>query len=136
MRRSTLESNARWKKNSERDGRILYRFRQAELRHERNHSLMNTEPITDDEAPAPRRGVDLPDNPRVVALADALDCLTEADFRALAKIKPSTAEAWRKRGHGPAYILLGNRVLYPKEALRKYLKELQRERRIDPRSLL
>lgn len=98
---------------------------------------MDTQTDTsDDDAPAPRRGPELPDGDRVAALADSLDCITEADMMALAKIKRSTAESWRKRGQGPAHILLGNRVLYPKEALRKYLKELQRERRIDPRSLL
>lgn len=90
----------------------------------------------DDDAPLPRRGSELPDNDRVRALADRLDCLTEADMIALARIKPSTAEAWRKRGIGPPHVLLGNRVLYPGPALRTFLTEHQRERHTDPRSLL
>jgi len=40
----------------------------------------------------------------------------------------STVEAWRKRGQGPAYILLGNRYLYPRKAVAKYLDSITRER--------
>ena len=98
---------------------------------------MITEPPTlDDDAPLPRRGLELPDGERVRALADALGCLTEGDLLALARVKPSTAESWRKRGTGPAYVLLGNRVLYPREAVRKYLIEHQRGRIADARALL
>ena len=73
---------------------------------------------------------------RVAALADELGCFTEADLLVLGGITPSTAESWRKRGRGPAHIILGNRVLYPKAAMREYLSELQQARGIDPRTLL
>ena len=49
---------------------------------------------------------------RLRTLADKLDCLTETDIMLLGKLSQSTVEAWRKRGTGPAYILLGNRYLY------------------------
>lgn len=65
---------------------------------------------------------------RLQALADKLDCLTEADFTLLANASHSTVEAWRKRGTGPAYILLGNRYLYPRKAVAEYLQGITRER--------
>lgn len=65
---------------------------------------------------------------RLRALADKLDCLTETDIMLLGKLSQSTVEAWRKRGMGPAYILLGNRYLYPRKAVAKYLEGITRER--------
>lgn len=65
---------------------------------------------------------------RLQALADRLDCLTETDFILLANASPSTVEAWRKRGTGPAYILLGNRYLYPRKAVSEHLNNITRER--------
>jgi len=66
---------------------------------------------------------------RVRELARSLDCLPEEDLCLLARIAPATAEAWRKRGRGPAYVLVGNRYLYPKQALSDFLHTLVRERR-------
>ena len=65
---------------------------------------------------------------RLRTLADKLDCLTESDIMLLGKLSQSTVEAWRKRGTGPAYILLGNRYLYPRKAVQKYLEGITRER--------
>lgn len=65
---------------------------------------------------------------RLRTLADKLDCLTETDIMLLGKLSQSTVEAWRKRGTGPAYILLGNRYLYPRKAVAKYLDTITRER--------
>ena len=65
---------------------------------------------------------------RLRTLADKLDCLTESDIMLLGKLSQSTVEAWRKRGQGPAYILLGNRYLYPRKAVQKYLEGITRER--------
>jgi predicted site-specific integrase-resolvase len=65
---------------------------------------------------------------RVRKMAEGLDCLLEDDFRLLAGVAPSTVEAWRKRGQGPAYVLLGNRVLYPRTAVADYLRSVTRER--------
>jgi len=65
---------------------------------------------------------------RVREMAEALDCLLEDDFRLLAGATHLTVEAWRKRGQGPAYVRLGNRVLYPREAVSEYLKSVTRER--------
>lgn len=70
---------------------------------------------------------------RIRGMADSLDCLLEDDFRMLAGATQSTVEAWRKRGLGPAYIRLGNRVLYPRDAVAEHLKSLIRERNA-PRS--
>ena len=47
---------------------------------------------------------------RLRALADKLDCLTETDVT------------------GPAYILLGNRYLYPRKAVAQYLESATRTR--------
>lgn len=65
---------------------------------------------------------------RLRSIADKLDCLTETDIMLLGKLTQSTVEAWRKRGQGPAYILLGNRYLYPRKAVAKYLDSITRER--------
>jgi len=65
---------------------------------------------------------------RIRRMADSLGCLVEDDFRLLAGATRGTVEAWRKRGQGPAYIRLGNRVLYPRDAVSDYLRSLVRER--------
>ena len=65
----------------------------------------------------------------VEALIESVDCLSEDELNNLADIKPGTAEAWRKRGKGPAYVLLGNRYLYPRSKVSTWLREHVRERR-------
>jgi hypothetical protein len=65
---------------------------------------------------------------RLRALADDLECLTEEDFTLLAGVTPGTAEAWRKRRLGPAYIRIGNRVLYPRSAVADHLRSLAQHR--------
>lgn len=80
--------------------------------------------------PSPR------DLDRVRALAAEIDCVVTEDLCALAGIKASTAEAWAKRGEGPAYVILGNRRLYPREALRKYCADKLKTRGVDVRGLL
>ena len=65
---------------------------------------------------------------RLRAIADDLECLTEDDLTLLAGVTPGTAEAWRKRRQGPAYIRIGNRVLYPKSAVAEYLATLSAAR--------
>ncbi len=66
---------------------------------------------------------------RLRTLADKLDCLTESDIMLLGKLSHSTVEAWRKRGTGPAYIRVGNRYLYPRKAVAKFLESRVREPR-------
>lgn len=65
---------------------------------------------------------------RLRAIADSLDMILETDLMLLAKCTHSTVEAWRKRGMGPAYVLLGNRYLYPRKVLSAYLDGLTKER--------
>lgn len=65
---------------------------------------------------------------QVRQMADRLDCLIEEDFQLLAAATPLTVESWRKRGTGPAYIRLGNRYLYPRKAVSKYLDSITKER--------
>jgi len=50
-------------------------------------------------------------------LARLVDCLTENELCRLAGISASTADAWRRRGTGPAYVCLGNAFLYPRQHL-------------------
>lgn len=61
-------------------------------------------------------------------IAERLDCFIEEDFQNLAGATAKTVEAWRKRGTGPAYILLGNRYLYPRKAVAQYLESVTRTR--------
>lgn len=72
------------------------------------------------------------DQERVSALAQSLDCLAEPDLCLLANISPATAESWRKRGKGPAYVLIGNRYLYPRQAVAEFVASNVRERRAVP----
>jgi hypothetical protein len=76
------------------------------------------------------------ENDRVRQMADSLDCLTEEDFQLLAAATANTVEAWRKRGQGPAWLRLGNRVLYPRKAVAKYLDSITRERASVPAKAL
>lgn len=73
---------------------------------------------------------------QVRQMADRLDCLIEEDFQLLADATANTVEAWRKRGTGPAYIRLGNRYLYPRKSVSKYLESLTRERNAPGKALL
>ena len=65
----------------------------------------------------------------VRSLAHSLDCLPEEDVCVLADVLPTTLEAWRKRGKGPSYVLIGKRYLYPRTDFAQYLKTLVRRRR-------
>lgn len=69
-----------------------------------------------------------PDACRAQSLAQSLDCLTEQDLCALYGITPNTAEAWRKRRKGPAYILAGNNYLYPRSSIAADLQSRVRDR--------
>ena len=74
---------------------------------------------------------------RLRTLADKLDCLLETDVMLLAGVIASTAEAWRKRGTGPAYLMMGNRPLYPRKSVAKFLESRVREpRQIDVKAVL
>ena len=76
-------------------------------------------------------------SPRLTELVDRLDCLTEQDHILLADITQVTAEMWRKRGEGPAYIRAGKRFLYPRTAVAVWLAGRIRERKpFEARGLL
>ncbi len=66
---------------------------------------------------------------RLRELAQSVDCITESDLCLLADITPSTTENWRKRGKGPAYVLIGNRYLYPRAGVGEFMQSNLRERR-------
>jgi hypothetical protein len=55
-------------------------------------------------------------------LAESVECITEDDLCLLADIAPSTAEAWRKRGKAPPYLILGNRPLYLRKGLQAFIE--------------
>lgn len=65
---------------------------------------------------------------RLHELLCALDCFSEDDVVLLTSTAATTVEAWRKRGTGPAYILAGNRYLYPRKAVADWLQTKLRER--------
>jgi hypothetical protein len=60
-------------------------------------------------------------------LARAVGCMTEQDFCALLKIAQPTAETWRKRGKGPAFVRAGNAVLYPVDSVADFIKTKARK---------
>lgn len=59
--------------------------------------------------------------PDLGTLAQMVGCLDEHGFATLAGVKSSTLEAWRKRGKGPAYVLLGCNYLYPIAAVQEFI---------------
>ncbi len=65
---------------------------------------------------------------RLRKLADSLNCMTEDDLQLLAGVTPNTSEAWRKRGQGPAFIRIGNRVFYPTKAVAEFMESRLRAR--------
>jgi len=85
--------------------------------------------MQDDEfQPVPRQGAELPTPARVQALADSLDYMLQSDLCALAAVKNATVDAWAKRGEGPPYVMLGNRRLYPRDGVRRFLADRVRTR--------
>ena len=69
---------------------------------------------------------------RISEIAKSLDCLTEEDFAALAGVKATTADDWRRRGKGPAYVRLGTRYLYPRTAVAEFIRANVHEQRTVP----
>lgn len=65
---------------------------------------------------------------RIRELAHSLDVLTDDDFALLAGVKLTTTDAWRRRGTGPSYVLLGTRYFYPRVAVAEFLTVKTRER--------
>ena len=63
-------------------------------------------------------------------LALLVNCLDEDGFALLAGVKASTLDAWRKRGKGPEYVLLGRNYLYPIAAVQKHISSLVRARNL------
>jgi hypothetical protein len=64
----------------------------------------------------------------VTSLAKLVDCFDEEGFAKLAGVKLSTLDAWRKRGKGPDYVLLGCSYLYPIAGVQRHLASLVRAR--------
>jgi len=57
----------------------------------------------------------------ITTLARLVDCFDEEGFAKLAGVKLSTLDAWRKRGKGPEYVLLGRTYLYPIAGVQSHL---------------
>jgi len=77
------------------------------------------------------------DSTAITNLARLVDCFDEEGFAKLAGVKLSTLDAWRKRGKGPEYVLLGCNYLYPIAGVQTHLSSLVRARsRIAPKSVL
>ncbi len=61
------------------------------------------------------------------SLALRMGYVLEQDFVALCGVSASTVDAWRKRGKGPKYALVGCQYLYPEKELAQWLKSKERE---------
>jgi hypothetical protein len=64
---------------------------------------------------------------QVRELAASLGCMTREEFELLVSVEDTTADAWRRRGKGPRWIRAGNRVFYPRDAVRQWFESLVRE---------
>ncbi len=49
--------------------------------------------------------------------------ITEEDLAKYWKVKISTLRKWRSLGTGPAYVKVGAKIIYKKEAIEKYEQE-------------
>jgi hypothetical protein len=56
------------------------------------------------------------------ALAEKLDCITDAQLQQLAGVKEGTTLAWRKRRIGPPHVRPGRAVLYPRLGVIEFLQ--------------
>ena len=74
-------------------------------------------------------GMDTTAEARRRELAGVLGYLTAEAFRELCGIEESTEVAWRKRGKGPPYVLIGTQYLYPRDAVTTFLNARVREPR-------
>ncbi len=74
---------------------------------------------------------------RLRELADSLDCLLDEDLQLLTRTSAATTKGWAGRGDGPAYCLIGNRRLYPRQAVSEWMMSRIRERKpADTRGML
>ena len=55
-------------------------------------------------------------------LVNRLGYLTESQVLLVTGIRSTTAAAWRKRGDGPPYALVGNHYVYPLEPFRDWIE--------------
>ena len=62
------------------------------------------------------------------AIAEKLGLITEEDWILLSGATEGTVEAWRKRGQGPEYVRIGNRVYYPETLLQQHIDRLLRKK--------
>lgn len=77
--------------------------------------------MTTQNTPATDQGRDA-----IREIALKLNHLPARDFEALAGVKRDTAESWRRRGKGPAYVLLGTEVYYPMDGVEAFMREKAR----------
>ena len=76
-------------------------------------------------------------NPSLADLARLVNCLDEQSVAKLAGVQTSTLDAWRKRGKGPEYVLLGRNYLYPIAAVQSHIAGIVRARGgFDPKKTL
>lgn len=73
-----------------------------------------------------------PDAPPATAIAKELGYYAAEEFGALAGVKDTTLESWRKRGKGPAWTRVGNRVYYPRQAVADFLESRLRSATTTP----
>jgi Helix-turn-helix domain len=64
---------------------------------------------------------------------DALNEISTTEEAArFLRLQKQTLEAWRLRGTGPAFLKLGRRVVYRREALERFMAERERTSTSDP----
>ena len=51
------------------------------------------------------------------------------------RLQKQTLEAWRLRGTGPAFLKLGRRVVYRREALERFMDERERRSTSDAQEI-
>lgn len=69
----------------------------------------------------------MPDLETARALAARMGYVLEQDFVAMCGVSETTVAAWRKRGKGPKFALVGCQYLYPEKDLAQWLKSKERE---------
>jgi len=60
------------------------------------------------------------------------ELLTTSETATFLRLKPQTLRMWRYRGGGPRYLKIGNRVIYRRKDVNRWLAERVRQSTSDP----
>jgi DNA-binding transcriptional MerR regulator len=58
-------------------------------------------------------------------MLDELDLLTVEEAAPLLRMTPRGLQCWRSKGYGPKAIRVGRQMLYPRDEIARFIRELR-----------